>query len=75
MRFETGFCVVEVGTDEISSCLGLDFDERVGTLTYDVVSFIHCFSNESSSDVGLEGNEAGFLALETTTFIAECTAD
>ena len=52
-----------MGADEISSCLGLDFDECVGTLTYDVVSFIHYFSNDVSSNTRLECNELLFLTV------------
>jgi len=63
MGIELGFCGVEMGTDEMASCLGLDFDEGVGALTYNVVSFVYCFANNVSSYAGLEGNELGFLTL------------
>jgi hypothetical protein len=48
-------CLLLSETDEVSSCLSLDFDEIAGSLGDDVVAFYNGFSDEFSTGGGLEG--------------------
>jgi hypothetical protein len=68
---EGGAGGLDVGADEETSGLGLDFDKVGCALGHDCVSFGEGFAGFVSSDAGLEGGEEGFVAMQGITFLVE----
>jgi hypothetical protein len=68
---EGGAGCLDVGANEKTSGLGLDFDKVGCALGYNCVSFGEGFADLVSSDAGLEGREEGFVVVEGVKFFVQ----
>lgn len=68
---EGGARCLDVGADEETSGLRLDFDKVGCALGHDCVSFGEGFAGFISLDAGLEGDEEGFVTMKGVPFVVE----